>query len=188
MSQDTRPEPKIPKPVTQQSLRNAALRYVDRFATSRDNLRSVLMRRVHTSHHHHDTSIEEAVIWIEELLDKLEKAKFINDQSYAEMRAGSLHRKGNSVRVISMKLKEKGLSEDNISKALDTLRLETDSTNLERDAALILAKRRRMGPWRAPEKRAEMKDKDLARLARAGFSYDLAREIIEAETVAELED
>lgn len=188
MSQDKKSEPKIPKPITPQSLRNAALRYIDRFATSRDNLRSVLMRRVHTSNYHHDTDIDEGAVWIEELLDKLEKSQVINDQLYAEMRAGTLHRKGTSVRVISMKLKEKGLSEDNIQKALDALRLENQSENLERDSAIAHAKRRRMGPWRVEGKREEMRDKDLARLARAGFSYDLAREIIEASSVQELED
>jgi regulatory protein len=188
MSQDKKNEPKIPKPVTQQSLRNAALRYIDRFATSRDNLRKVLMRRVQKSHYHHGTDLELASQWIEELLDKLEKSQFINDQTYADMRAGSLHRRGTSQRILKMKLKEKGLSEDTITKALETLSAENESENLERDAAIALAKRRRLGPWRLPEKRSDTKDKDLASLARAGFSYDLAKEIIEAESVADLED
>jgi len=182
MSQDQ----KIPKPITQQSLRNAALRYIDRFATSRENLRQVLMRRVQKSNFHHDTSLEEGAIWIDELLTKLEEANFINDANYAEMRAGSLHRKGTSLRVISMKLKEKSISEDTISGALQTLREETDSEDLERDAAIALARRRRLGPWRLPDKREDLKDKDLATLARAGFSYDLAREVIEAETPEDL--
>ncbi|WP_135081170.1 regulatory protein RecX [Terasakiella sp. SH-1] len=183
MSQDK----KIPKPVTAQSLRNAALRYLDRFATSRENLRQVLMRRVQKSHYHHNTSLEEASQWIEDLLDKLQDAKFVDDLRYAEGRAGALHRKGTSQRVIRMKLKEKGIREEDINQALDALREETDSPNLERDAAIALAKRRRLGPWRLPEKRKAMRDKDLAALARAGFSYDLAQDIINASTVEELE-
>lgn len=186
MSQDKKQDPKIPKPVSPQSLRNAALRYIDRFATSRENLRSVLMRRVHTSNYHHDTNIDTGALWIEELLDKLEKSHFIDDQAYSDMRAASLHRKGTSKRVITLKLKEKGLSEHHISKALEHLRLENESENLERDAAINLAKRRRLGPWRPPEKRFDMKDKDLSTLARAGFSYDLARDIIEADTIEDL--
>ncbi|SCA56448.1 Regulatory protein RecX [Candidatus Terasakiella magnetica] len=184
MSQDK----KIPRPVTKESLRNAALNYIDRFATSRHNLRHVLVRRVQKSNYYHDTSIQDGIDWIEELLDKLEQAKFIDDARYAEGRAGALHRKGTSQRVIRMKLMEKGLSEDHINKALEALREESQSENLERDAAIALARRRRLGPWRLPEKREDLKEKDLAAMARAGFSYDLAREIIEAETIEDLED
>lgn len=180
-------EQKIPKPITKQSLRNAALRYIDRFATSRENLRQVLMRRVQKSNYYHDTSIQEGIDWIEELLNKLEEAKLINDALYAEGRASSLHRKGSSIKVIRLKLMEKGLSEENITHALDALAEETQSTNLERDAAIALARRRRLGPWRDPEKREDLKQKDLAAMARAGFSYDLARDIIEATSVEELE-
>ncbi|MDV7338174.1 RecX family transcriptional regulator [Terasakiella sp. A23] len=184
MSQDQ----KIPRPITAQSLRNAALRYIDRFATSRENLRQVLMRRVHKSHYHHDTSVQDGIDWVEDILNKLEKANFINDKTYAEGRASALHRKGTSLRVIRMKLVEKGVSEDDINYALDALREETESPDLERDAAIALARRRRLGPWRLPEKREALKEKDLAAMARAGFSYDLARDIIEAETPEDLDD
>ena len=180
-------ERKIPRRVSEQSLRNAALKYIDRFATSRENLRHVLMRRVQKSAYYHDISIEEAQSWIEKILDKLEQANFINDTRYAEGRAGALHRKGTSLRVIRMKLKEKGISEPNIQQALSNLEEETQSENLERDAAIALARRRRLGPWRLHEKREAMRDKDMAALARAGFSYDLAQEIINAENLEELE-
>lgn len=179
-------EQKIPRPVSRQSLRNAALRYIDRFATSRENLRQVLMRRVQKSNYYHETSIQDGIDWIEDILNQLEKAKFINDKAYAEGRAGALHRKGTSLKVIRMKLMEKGISDEDITYALSALEEETDSENLERDAAIALAKRRRLGPWRLPEKREEMKEKDLAAMARAGFSYDLARDIIEAETIEDL--
>lgn len=145
------------------------------------------MRRVQKSHYYHGTSIEEAQGWIEQVLDQLEAAKLINDALYAEGRAGALHRRGNSLRVIRMKLQEKGVSTDDINHALTTLEEETQSEDLERDAAIALARRRRLGPWRDPVKRDGLKDKDLAALARAGFSYDLAREIIEAETSEDLE-
>ncbi|WP_417795151.1 regulatory protein RecX [Terasakiella pusilla] len=181
-------EQKIPRPVSAQSLRNAALRYIDRFATSRENLRQVLMRRVQKSNYYHDTPLEDGINWINTIVDQLEQANFINDQRYAEGRAGALHRKGTSLRVIQMKLKEKGISDQDIAHALNALSEETQSENLERDAAIALARRRRLGPWRLPEKREDFKDKDLGALARAGFSYDLARDIIEADSPEDLEE
>ena len=184
MSQDK----KIPRPISAQSLRNKALRYIDRFATSTENLRTVLMRHVRTSAHYHNTSIEDGQIWVDELLVKLNDAGFLNDRRYAEGRAGALHRKGTSSRLIRMKLKEKGISEKDINFALEALREEENTSNLERKAALTLAKKRRLGPWRDAEKRDAFKEKDMATLARAGFSYDLAQTIINAEDVDSLSD
>ncbi len=54
-------------------------------------------------------------------------------------------------------------------------------------AALACARRRRLGPYRPPPARKSMRQKDLASLARAGFAYDVARRVVEAETAEELE-
>ncbi len=54
-------------------------------------------------------------------------------------------------------------------------------------AALAHARRRRLGPCRPPAARKSMREKDLASLARAGFAYDVARRVVEAETAVVLE-
>jgi regulatory protein len=54
-------------------------------------------------------------------------------------------------------------------------------------AALALARRRRLGPWRPPAARAARRDKDLAILARAGFPRGLATRIVDAPDIAALE-
>lgn len=187
MSEDEKRKPRPPKKVTPQVLRNKALKYLDRFASSKENLRRVLMRHVQKSAHYHQTDPKEGAEWVDELIQKLDGTLFLNDTAYAEARALSLHRRGNSPKLIHLKLREKGVSEADIAFALERLKEELDQTDLERSAAISLAKRRRLGPWRLPEKRELMKDKDLAALARAGFSYDLAREIIEADDLDALE-
>lgn len=55
-------------------------------------------------------------------------------------------------------------------------------------AAIKLARKRRLGPFRLPEKRAEMRAKDMAALARAGFDFDTARRVIDADSVDGLEE
>ena len=50
----------------------------------------------------------------------------------------------------------------------------------EHTAAHALARRRKLGPYR-PGERAPYREKDLAAMARAGFSYGIAREIIDGE-------
>lgn len=181
------PKRKVPRKITESSLRNIALHYLERFATSRENLRRVLERRVYKSHTHHGTDLTEAALWIKDLLDNLESGNLINDRAYAEGRAIALHRRGSSPRMIALKLREKGLRDADINHALSGLR-EDHGEDLERSAALRLARRRRLGPFRPPEKRDALRDKDMAALARAGFSYDLAREIIDLDDPDELED
>jgi len=85
-----------------------------------------------------------------------------------------------------MKLYEKGLSADDSDNAL--VALEPDHADPELTAAIKLARRRRLGPYADPHKREATLKKDLATLPRAGFSYDMAKKVIEAEDPQELED
>ena len=45
--------------------------------------------------------------------------------------------------------------------------------------ALKLAKKKRIGPFRPAEERADFWQKDVAVLARAGFEYDVAKKVME---------
>jgi regulatory protein len=49
---------------------------------------------------------------------------------------------------------------------------------------VALARRRRLGPFRKAEARAEHRLRDLAAMARAGFAYALAEKVIDAEEIA----
>ena len=72
---------------------------------------------------------------------------------------------------------------------MSALEAEVEVENLDLAAAFKLARKRRLGPFREPdsEVRAERREKDLATLARAGFSYDVAQQVIDAPSVEELE-
>jgi len=48
----------------------------------------------------------------------------------------------------------------------------------ELEAARAYARKRRLGAYRSPEKRAEYRQKDLASLARQGFSFDIAKQAL----------
>ena len=58
--------------------------------------------------------------------------------------------------------------------------LDTDPQQREWQAAVALARRRRLGPFRKKE-RKEHRNRDLAAMARGGFDFDLARKVIDAE-------
>jgi len=183
----TGPTAKPVKRVTPQYLENSALHYLERFASSTANLRSVLMRKVQRSAHAYGDDPEEGAAWVDALIERYVRANLLNDDTYAQMRTESLHRRGASTRAIAQKLAAKGINRDGADKALDTLR-EDVGPNVDLTAALALAKRRRLGVYRLPEARAAHRDKDMAALGRAGFGYDVARRVVDAEDPADLLD
>ncbi len=170
---------KGPKKATARYLENAALYHLERYATSRSHLARLLMMRVERSARAHGTDREEGAKQIDAILDKLVRNGLLDDRGYAETRARSLHRRGTSARGIRADLAAKGVAADLIESALTGLREQ--SADPEVTAAIVYARKRRLGPYRVEAQRAEKRDRDMAALGRKGFSYDLVRRIIDAE-------
>ncbi|MEQ8604968.1 MAG: RecX family transcriptional regulator [Marivibrio sp.] len=183
---------RAPRPATPERLEKAAYHYLERFATSAENLRRVLMRKVDRSAQLHGTDRAEGRAAIDALVDKFLRLGLLDDATYARGRAASLHRQGKGARAIRMALLQKGIGEDDAAAALEALVEEAGTQETDLAAALAYARRRRLGPYRggAPDEaaRAERRDRDLAALARRGFSYDVCRTVIEAESPEALED
>ncbi len=176
---------RTPRKATPQTLENAALFYLGRFASSSENLRRVLMRRVERSARLHDTDRDEGRVAVDRIVARFQASGLVDDAAYAGSRAATLHRRGVSRRGIRARLMEKGVAPDDIDGALAGLAETAGNTDFA--AAVNLARRRRLGPYRPLAARAEMREKDLAALARAGFSYDIARRVVEAETAEDLD-
>lgn len=185
----TRKRKRAPRKATAQYLENAAAHYLGRFATSKAHLREIMLQKVRRSHQHHGTDLGEGAGFIDVIISKFERLGFLDDAAFAAMRARSLHARGTPVRGIRFKLQQKGVAEEYIDAALVHLESEVRTPHLDLAAAVRLARRRRLGPYRSDdnEVRSERKEKDLATLARAGFSYDVARQVIDAPDVDELE-
>lgn len=178
---------KPPKRISASYLENSALHYLERFASSSANLRRVLLRKVQRAAAHWGDDPAEGAALVEALIVRYQQSGLLDDKVYAESRVRSLHRRGGSARLIRQSLAVKGLGAELIDGALDSL-----AEDLERDpdlaAAIAFARRRRLGPFRDPAKRADSRDKDMAALGRAGFSFELARRVIDAEDLAALEE
>lgn len=189
MTEEFKREPrkkKVPRKVTPKSLENAALYYLQRFSSSSENLRRVMMRRVYRSAKHHDTDPEEGAEILDALIKRYNEVGLLDDAQFAKARAGGLNRRGSSARAIRAKLAEKGVAKEVIDETLE--RLKDEDQDPELSAAVTLARKRRLGPFRVTDDRLEFKEKDMAILARAGFNYSVAQKIIAAETSDELEE
>ncbi|MDA1023900.1 MAG: RecX family transcriptional regulator [Proteobacteria bacterium] len=165
-----------PRKATPRHLENSALYYLQRFATSSENLKRVLMRKVARSAYVHDTDVAESEAFVQDLIARFQRSGLLDDAVFAKGRAETLHRRGNSGRQIRAKLRQKGVADDDIDTALAAL---GDGGEAELAAALNYAKRRRFGPFAAKRPTPEQREKQLASLARAGFSYDVARRVLE---------
>ena len=177
---------KAPRKATPTYLRNAALYYLDRYASSTANLRRILMAKVERSARAHDTDRAEGAADVEALLADFVRDGVLDDARYAKGRALALYRRGASTRAIRARLTAKGVVREHIDPAIATLREESHEPDMA--AALTFARRRRLGPYRAQNARAERRARDLAALGRQGFAYDVARRIIDAEDVVSLEN
>jgi regulatory protein len=170
---------KLPRRVNAEYLENAALHYLGRFASSSANLRRVLMAKVERSARAHGTDRDEGAALVEALIERYRRSGLLDDGAYAEAKASSLHRRGTSTRAIREKLALKGVGTELVDAALTVLDDDTPG-DTELVAAVALARRRRLGPFRA-KARADHHDKDLAALGRAGFSYAIARRVIDSD-------
>ena len=164
-----------PKPVTAERLEKAAFFYLGRFATTKAHLRQVMLRKLQRAEDMPPETKLALTEFIDRLLDRFEASGMLNDAVFAEGRIASLRRRGDSQRTIRQKLAIKG-----VDKELAEEKLAADEQD-DLGAAWAFARRRRLGPYRTPERRAEHKQKDMAAFGRAGFDYRTAKSVIEGE-------
>lgn len=170
---------KPPRRISASSLENIALHYLERFASSAENLRRVLMRRVDRAAQFHGDDPAVGADLVTALIERYRQSGLLDDGQYAELKSRSLHRRGTSSRAIRQTLAVKGVESEAIDQALAGLAEEEGETDLA--AARNYVRRRRLGHWRLPELRADHRDRDMAALGRAGFSWQVARAALDGE-------
>jgi regulatory protein len=167
---------RVPPPVDRETLERAALRYLDRFDASVSRLRRVLQTHVRRAARVHETDQVAASEIIEALLGRYVASGLLSDRRYAENLVTGLRARGASQRQITHKLRVRGVAKDDADAALTSRDAHTGDAELR--AASELVRKKKLGPYRKPEERQAHHRADLARLARAGFDYELARRVL----------
>ena len=93
--------------VTVEEMTNFALNYVEKFAPSKQQLRTYLLKKYLTSRTPNIKKNDVSNL-IDIVLEDLEKSKFINDKFYSESKAKSLIQRGSSINKIRNYLINKG--------------------------------------------------------------------------------
>jgi regulatory protein len=170
-------------PVLQDRLFEAALLYLGRYEASVQALRRVLRRRVERwMREGRIDEDDDRNAAVEAVIARLSGLGAVDDQRYAGNKAASLFRSGRSERAIRLWLAARGIAADLLDEAVRNRAEETDGTD-DPDfiAARRFAQKKRLGPFRLPEQRALKRDRDLAQLGRAGFTWAVARRVIDEE-------
>lgn len=162
------------RPVTAAYLERAALAYLGRYASSRANLRAVLLRKARRRGGAPDADI---LLAIDRVVEKAARGGLVDDRLYAEAKLRGLLGRGASARSARARLAARGLEPETVAAAL------AEAAPDEFAQARRYAQRRRLGPFR-PAPDPSRRERDLAVLARAGFSYRAAAAALDGEEPA----
>lgn len=162
-----------------------ATRHLERYASSAANLRRVLLRRVGRIERKQDERFPDAPAWVEAAVGRMIERGYLDDFRYARAIVERMRTRGASTRRIEHYLAQQGVPGE-IGRAVVRQGEEPDA---ERKAALRYARRRHLGPYRRdPDPETEYRQRDLAALGRAGFAYDIARQVIDATALEDLDE
>lgn len=180
-------KPKTLKIPTPKSLENVAYYYLERFAASEASLRRVLENRVRRyaqqepafAHSEEASALRAAIA---QIIERFRAKGILNDAAFAEIKVNALRRQGRSRRAILQKLGAKGIASELTGDALEKNADGADPDDIEYQAALAFARRRKLGSFRkAPVRDANINHKDMAAMARAGFSLDMAKRVLKID-------
>lgn len=167
---------KPPKPLDRTRLEELALAYVARFATSRAKLERYLVRKLRERGWDEENEAD-----IRGLAERYEELGYLNDSVFARARSGGLLRRGYGPRRVGQALGEAGIARE----LRENLRPDVREI---RHSALIMAQKRRFGPYGVAHPDRAAREKQIAAMLRAGHDHAVAVRLIDAPSVGEAEE
>ncbi len=170
---------------TEASLHEAALAHLARYATTQAGLLRVLDRRIDRWARAADAerdAVQVAKRMVRVVVARLAASGAVDDAAFAANRARRLIRAGHSRRAVAAHLAAHGVATETVRHALPA------DDEAELAAALALAHRRRIGPFRRAPADPDTARRELGVLARAGFPREVASRALgmDADAAAEL--
>ena len=153
-------------------LKKYAFSYLSKYNTSKKNIDRILRNKVRRMNL---KKKDKFILYssIASILSDLENNKLIDDKNFTQSKIHSLSLQGKSKISIISYLVQKGIEKNLIEESFENLELK--NPNWEKESAKIFARKKRLGI-----KYSANFEKDLAKMARAGFSYNLSKKILES--------
>ena len=164
--------------VTVDEMRSFALTYVEKYAPSKQQLKTYLLKK-YMKLSAKDSRKKDVNKLIDIVLSDLEKNKFINDQFYSDTKAKSMVQRGHSLNTIRNYLMGKGINQEFIKDTVD--KIKDDNNDQDFFSAIKICKKKRIGPARAEDNRTLFYKKDISLLARKGFDFETSKKVMDIE-------
>ena len=155
--------------IYKEELKKYALNYIKRYATSKKNLYQVLQRKVYKIGEKDKEKNKKIIL---DIINILEEKNIINDEEFANSKAYNYMNRGKSIRSIKFNLLKKGVDKETANNAIK--KLEDSIPDLEIKSAENFARKKKLGVFG----NFGNKQKDLAKMANAGFNYSLSLKIL----------
>ena len=164
--------------VTVDEMRNFAFAYVNKYAPSKQQLKTYLLKK------YMKTTVpnvkkQDITNLIDVVLSDLEKNRFINDKFYSESKAKSMIQRGNSISKIRNYLIGKGIQDKYIKDTVN--KIKDENSDQDFFSAIKICKKKRIGPARTEDNRQLFYKKDISLLARNGFDFDTSKKVMDIE-------
>lgn len=160
-----RPAKRPLPPLDSPSIERLALRYVERFATTRAKLATYLNGKIRQRGF--DGTPPDTTI----IAERFVSAGYIDDRAFGEARARAMARRGLGARRVSGALRHAGINED------DSAAIAPAIADRAAEAAVTFARKRRIGPFADQLADRPTREKHIAAMIRAGHDFGLARRI-----------
>jgi len=155
--------------VNEEKLLKFAIDYLSKYDSTKKNLLYVLKRKILRLKIPKE---EKAIIFskVNSVFEILEKNNFIDDNRYTFSKILSLSKQGKSKKYIFNYLNKKGVNNSDIQNNFDDF--QKNNNDWELNSANLFAKKKRLFDSEVSY------EKKLAKMARAGFSYDVCKKIL----------
>jgi len=157
-------------------IRNAAYGYIEKYAPSKQQLRTYLFKKL-IKKDQKTASKKEIFTLIDSVIATLIDQKFLNDKYYSEAKSKIFYRRGYSLNKIRYNLIKKGIDEKYIKVSISKIKEKESDPDFF--SAIKICKKRRIGPCREENNRPLFYNKDISILARLGFSYEISKKVLD---------
>ena len=164
--------------VTVDEMRNFAFVYVEKYAPSKQQLKTYLLKK-YLRASVPNIKKQDVTNLIDIVLSDLEKNKFINDRFYSESKAKSMIQRGKSINKIRNYLFGKGINDEFIKETVN--KINNENSDQDFFSAIKLCKKKRIGPARTEDNRSLFYKKDISLLARNGFDFETSKKVMDIE-------
>jgi regulatory protein len=164
--------------VTIEEMRNFAFVYVEKYAPSKQQLKTYLLKK-YLKASIPNVKKQDVTNLIDIVLSDLEKNKFINDKFYSDSKAKSMIQRGSSINKIRYYLIGKGINNEFINDTVN--KIKDENSDQDFFSAIKVCKKKRIGPARTEDNRPLFYKKDISLLARNGFDFDTSKKVMDIE-------